>query len=99
MRPDAEAGQEQQDGLIAEGLGTLARPGGEDSLHLRDGQAGGEWGMVHSRGVGTAASKPGASSPRNTRKRRSERTALLGNLRPPPCLVAASCWTNAVRTW
>ena len=45
MRPDAEAGQEQQDRVIPQGLGTAACTGGEGPLHLLDRQATWERGM------------------------------------------------------
>src|SRR5712692_5437828 len=45
MRPDAEAGQKQEDRVIPQRRGTAARTGGEGPLHLRARQAAGEWGM------------------------------------------------------
>jgi hypothetical protein len=44
MRSDAEAGQEQQEGVIPQGLGTAPCPGGEGPRHRRDRQATGERG-------------------------------------------------------
>lgn len=46
MRPDTEAGEEQQDGVIPQGCGTAVDTGGEDSLHLRVRQAVREWDMA-----------------------------------------------------
>ena len=84
MRPDAEPGQQQEDGMIAQGRRGFPVQVDEDPLHLRGRQARGSGACVHCRGGGTAASRPGDSSPQNTRNRRNERTATLGILRPPP---------------
>src|SRR6266481_8138669 len=54
---------------------------------------------VHCRGARAAASKPGARSPLKTRNLRRDRTAVLGSLRPPPCLLAASCCTKSEICW